>query len=219
MTIIASQAKSVSASMLESELTDMDAGILKDVPAKSPLTINGTAMTPAQIDTQVQSYLATIKAVNTAKAQYETALVARRNIQVEARNFYLQLKKAMIAFFGAQSAQLVDFGLTPAKTKTAQTTAQKAVSVAKLQMTRAARGTTSKKQKATINPTVANPAVAIGPEGNLQAIPGTAVPGAVPGSTASSTAAGSSTGSTAGSTAANGTPATGATGSTATTGK
>jgi len=176
-------------------------------------------MTPAQIDSQLKSYLSTIGAADTAKAQYQTAVVARRNIQVEARNFYLQLKKAMIAFFGAQSAQLVDFGLTPAKTKTAQTTAQKAVSVAKLQMTRAARGTTSKKQKATINPTVANPAVAIGPEGNLQAIPGTAVPGAVPGSTASSTAAGSSTGSTAGSTAANGTPATGATGSTATTGK
>jgi hypothetical protein len=217
MTIIASQAKSVSASMLESELTDMDAGILKDVPAKSPLTINGTAMTPAQIDTQVQSYLATIKAVNTAKAQYETALVARRNIQVEARNFYLQLKKAVIVYFGVQSAQLVDFGLTPAKTKTAQTTAQKAVSVAKLQMTRAARGTTSKKQKQQINPTVANPAVAIGPDGKLQAIPGTAIAGAVPGSTASTTAGSSSTAST--TAGSNGSaPATGATGSTAAAG-
>jgi hypothetical protein len=174
-------------------------------------------MTPAQIDTQVQSYLATIKAVNTAKAQYETALVARRNIQVEARNFYLQLKKAVIVYFGVQSAQLVDFGLTPAKTKTAQTTAQKAVSVAKLQMTRAARGTTSKKQKQQINPTVANPAVAIGPDGKLQAIPGTAIAGAVPGSTASTTAGSSSTAST--TAASNGSaPATGATGSTAAAG-
>ena len=78
-------------------------------------------------------------------------------------------------------------------------------------------GTTSKKQKQQINPTVANPAVAIGPDGKLQAIPGTAIAGAVPGSTASTTAGSSSTAST--TAGSNGSaPATGATGSTAAAG-
>jgi hypothetical protein len=212
MAIVTTQAKAVNASKLETELTDMDAGVLKDIPAKTAVPLNGATMTPAQIDAQLKSYLATIGAADTAKAQYQTAVVARRNIQVEARNFYLLLKKAVIAFFGPQSAQLIDFGLTPAKAKTAKSTAEKAVSVAKLQMTRAARGTTSKKQKAKINPTVVNPAVAIGADGTLQAVPQTAANGAAPSTTASSTAGSSST-------AANGAPATGATGSTVTPGK
>jgi hypothetical protein len=80
MATIATQSSGVKASALETNLTEMDAGVLKDIPAKTAVTINGTAMTPAQIDTQAQSYLATIKAADKAKAQYQTALVARRNI-------------------------------------------------------------------------------------------------------------------------------------------
>jgi hypothetical protein len=202
MPTIATQSSGVKASQLETELTDMDAGVLKDLPAKSPLTIDGTPMTQAQIDAQVKSYLATIQAADAAKQQYQTALVARRNIQVEARNFYLQLKKAIVAYFGAQSAQLADFGLKPAKAKTAKTSAQKVVAAAKAKITRAARGTTSKKQKQQINPTVGTPAVAIGADGKLNAIPPTVVDAVVPGSTnstASSTAG--STSATAGASA------------------
>ncbi len=159
------QAKSVVASKLETELTEVDAGVLKDIPAKTAITVNGTAMTPAQIDAKVKGYLQTIQAADTAKQQYQTALVARRNIQIEARDFFLQIKKAVIAFFGAQAAQLADFGLTPAKAKAPRTSAQKAVSAAKAQLTRAARGTTSKKQKQTINPSVGTPQVTIGSDG------------------------------------------------------
>lgn len=166
--------------------------MLKDVPAKTAITVNGTAMTPAQIDTQVQSYLATIAAADTAKAQYETALVARRNIQIEARDFYLQLKKAVIAYFGAQSAQLADFGLTPAKAKAPKTSAEKAIIAAKAKLTRQARGTTSKKQKAAINPGTGSPAVAI--SGTATAVtPPTVVDAPLPGSTASGTAGSNST--------------------------
>ncbi len=89
--------------------------------------------------------------------------MARRNIQLEARDFYLQLKKVIVAFFGAQSAQLADFGLTPAKAHPKRTSAQNAVQAAKTKLTRAARGTASKKQKAAINPMVGTPAVNITP--------------------------------------------------------
>jgi hypothetical protein len=183
MPVVPSQPNAVSAGTLLKELQAMDAGLLKDIPAKSSLTINGKSMTQGQIDTQLKSYLGTVQAAATAKTQYQAAVVARRGVTAEARDFYLQLKKAIVAYFGAQSAQLTDFGLTPGKAKTAKTSAQKAVTQAKVQLTRAARGTTSKKKKAAINPTVAQPAVTIGPDGKLTAIPPTVADGQVPGST------------------------------------
>ncbi|HUB06043.1 MAG TPA: hypothetical protein VMB50_03535 [Myxococcales bacterium] len=191
MATIATQSKGVNASQLETELTEMDAGVVKDIPAKTSLTINGSGMTGNQIDTQIKSYLATIQAADAAKQQYQTALVARRNIQLEARDFYLQLKKAVVAFFGAQSAQLGDFGLKPAKPKAAKTSAQQALATAKANLTRAARGTTSKKQKATINPTVGTPSVMIGPDGKPVAIPPTVVNGSVPGAASAPVSSGS----------------------------
>jgi hypothetical protein len=175
--------------------------VLKDFPAKTSLMLGGTAMTPAQIDTQVQSYLATIAAADTAKAQYDAALVARKAIQVQARNFYLLLKKAVIAYFGVQAAQLTDFGLTPAKAKTAKSGGQLVVATAKALQTRAARGTKSKKAKAAINPSVVNPTVSVAPDGTLQAVPAGSTPAASGTANGNST---SSTSSTATSTAASG---------------
>ncbi|HUB08243.1 MAG TPA: hypothetical protein VMB50_14645 [Myxococcales bacterium] len=180
MATIASNPKAVSATKLEQELKEMDAGVLKDIPAKTSLTLNGKAMTGAQIDTQIQQYLETIDAADAAKAQYQTAVVARRGEAVEARDFFLQLKKAVIAYFGTQSPQLVDFGLTPAKPKAAKTSAEQAVIEAKKTQTKKARGTQSKKAKAQIQPGVATPAVMIGPDGKPVVIPGTAQNASLP---------------------------------------
>jgi hypothetical protein len=202
MATIATKPSGVQASKLESEMTEMDAGVLKDIPAKTSLTINGTAMTPAQIDTQLKSYLATFVAADTAKSQYQTALVARRNIQIAARDFYLQLKKAVVAFFGTQAAQLADFGLTPAKAKPPRTAAEIALSAAKARLTRAARGTTSKKQKAAINPGTASPAMAIGVVDNT--VGNTVTPPSVQNAPLPGSASNTAT-STAGSTPATGT--------------
>ncbi|MHB8417634.1 MAG: hypothetical protein ACYDCL_06135 [Myxococcales bacterium] len=202
MAIIATQAKSITPTKLETELSEMDAGVLKDIPAKTSLTLNGSAMTATQIDTQIKSYLSTIQAADTAKQQYQTALVARRDIQLEARDFYLQLKKVIVAFFGAQSAQLADFGLKPAKAKVPRTSAQKLVTAAKAAVTRAARGTMSKKKKAQITPTVGTPMVAVAAEGK-QVTPPTVINPALP---AGSTPAPSGSGNSAGSTQASSAP-------------
>ncbi|MHB8421086.1 MAG: hypothetical protein ACYDCL_23705 [Myxococcales bacterium] len=179
MAIIATQAKSVRASSLEAELESMDAGVLKDIPATSTLTLNGSALTQAQIDTQIKTYLSTIEAADLAKAQYQTALVARRNQAIEARDFYLQLKRAVTAYFGTQSALLVDFGLKPAKARAVRTSAELALTAAKRKQTREARGTTSKKQKLAINPSVGTPAVMIDSSGT-QVIPPTVADGQLP---------------------------------------
>lgn len=71
-------------------------------------------------------------ALNSWSNGWKTAPAGSRPaITVEARDFYLQVKKAVVAFFGAQSAQLADFGLTPAKAKAPKTSAQKLVTAAK----------------------------------------------------------------------------------------
>lgn len=145
------------------------------------MSINGKALTGAQIDTQVQQqYVSTIAAVDTARAQLQTALVSRRNEALEARDFCLQLKKAVVAHLGTQSPLLVDFGLAPAKTATPKTSAEQAVIEAKKAQTRQARGTRSEKQNAAIQPGVATPAVLIGPDAKPIVIPGTAQDGQLP---------------------------------------
>jgi hypothetical protein len=187
MTTIATLSSGVDPSKLEQEMSDMDAGVLKDIPAKSPLTINGAAMTQAQIDAQLKSYIATFVAADTAKTAYQAAVLARTKVQVEARDFYLQLKKAIIAYFGSQAPQLADFGLTPAKAKAAKTSAEKAVIAAKAALTREARGTTSKKQKLKINPGTGTPLLSLGAGGKQITAPTVVSPQLPESSTSSST--------------------------------
>src|SRR5579863_7783877 len=83
----------------EAELTQMDAGLLKDVPSTTSWTINGTALTQPQIDAKLKGFLATFEALDVARQQYQAALAARRNITIEARDFQLQLKKVVVAYF------------------------------------------------------------------------------------------------------------------------
>jgi hypothetical protein len=185
--------KSVAPAEFETELADMDAGVLKDIPAKSTLSINGVVMTGAQIDAKLKGYIATIQAADAAKQQAAAAVTARVNMTVEGRDFYQQLKKAVIASFGAQSPQLDDFGLAPAKAKAPKTSAEKAITAAKAKLTRDARGTGSKKQKAAINPNQGTPAVAIGPNAEPVAIGAIVVNPGTPVASSSTAPAGSTT--------------------------
>ena len=66
MTIISSQPKAVAPGKLEQELTAIDAGVLKDIPAKTAIALDGTPLTAAQIDSKLKGYLETIQAANTA---------------------------------------------------------------------------------------------------------------------------------------------------------
>lgn len=179
MSNIATKVTSVEPGPLQKELAAVDAGVLKVLSATTSVSINGSAMTQAQIDAKVKGYLATIEAANTAWQQYQTALVARRNMQLEAHDFFLHLKKAIIAFLGSQNPLLVDFGFTPAKPMAARSAAQKVLTAAKAGLTRKARGTTSKKQKLAIKPMEASPAVAIAADGTTQISAPTVVDGVV----------------------------------------
>jgi hypothetical protein len=137
---IATKVKSVQPNDLKTELTEVDAGVVNVIPVTTSMTINGSVMTQVQIDAKLKGYLATIQAADAAWQQYQTALAGRRNIQLEAHDFVLHLKKVIIASLGSQNPQLAEFGLPPAKPMAARTAAQNVVTAAKAGLTRKARG-------------------------------------------------------------------------------
>jgi hypothetical protein len=182
MANIATKVKSVEPAALERELKGADAGLLSILPVATILSLDGVALTQPQIDAKLKAYIATMAAVDAAFQQYQAALVARRGMQLEARDFVLRLKGAVVAHLGSQNPQLAAFGFVPAKPLPVKTAAQNVLTAAKAQLTRKARGTMSKKQKLAIQPMEGKPAVQIGGDGNVQVIAPTVANAALPGS-------------------------------------
>lgn len=206
---IISKPNGVSPGKLETTLKQLDAGTLKDIPAKTSIMVAGTAMNPAQIDTKIQGFLTTIDAVAPAKQAYQTAVANRKAITVAAQTFCDALKTAVISLLGKQSAQLADFGIKPAKAKIT-TVAAAMVASAKRALTRQLRGTTSKKQKQSVKAGVVNPAVTIGTDGKVSVAASAVAPpsGSASTNTSSTPAAGSAaSSSTSGASGPTGTPA------------
>ena len=143
----------------------MIAGITKDVPAKTSLTVGGNSMTQAQILAQLASIKALFDAITAAKNTVTTAVAAKNAGSLAAKQFMADLKKSVEAQFGSSSAELPDFGIALPKPKAARTAAQKAASAAKAEQTRLARGTMGKAQKAAVTVTGAPGVVVVGPDG------------------------------------------------------
>jgi len=167
MALTLTQPKAIAPAQFETELTEMDQGILANLPPTSSLTINGTTQKQPAIDTQLKGYITTFKAVDTAKQAYQDAVKARLAITLEARDYYKALKASVKSFFGSQSALLASFGITPDKASSS-TTKTKMVASAKRQTTRTLRGTKGKVQKAAIT-VVGEPAVSIASDGTVVA--------------------------------------------------
>jgi hypothetical protein len=166
MTAIITQPKSVAPAQFEQELEQMDQGVLQSLPAGTVLTIDGTAMKQAAIDTQLDGYITTFKAVDAAKAAYQQAVAARLAITVEARTFYKQLKAVLKTYFASQPSVLATFGITPDKA-IATSAKTKLLAVGKRSQTRVLRGTKSKKQAQAIN-VVGEPSLTLASDGDLQ---------------------------------------------------
>jgi hypothetical protein len=167
MALTLTQPKGLTPAKFETELVDMDNGVLTNLPPTTSLTINGNAQKQPAIDTQLKGYITAFKAVDTAKQAYQDAVKARLALTIEARDYYKALKAAVKSFFGAQSAQLASFGITPDKASSS-TTKTKMVASAKRQTTRTLRGTKGKVQKAAIT-VVGEPAVSIASDGTVVA--------------------------------------------------
>jgi hypothetical protein len=114
------------------------------------VVLNGTATTVGAILTQLQSFVNNRNAVVAAQATARDA-VATERAQAPALNVVIDAFEAFVRFtFGDQATVLSAFGLAPHKVPAPKTAEEKAVAAAKRKATRAARGTTSAKQKKSV---------------------------------------------------------------------
>jgi hypothetical protein len=124
----------------------MIAGTTKHFPNGS-FTIGSTVYTAASLIQTLQGLASAMTARNAAEAGAKDALAAEHVAQTLVGPILLAYKRLVLAAFANAAQTLADFGLAPPKARTPFTTEQRAVRAAKAKATRAARGTTSKKQK------------------------------------------------------------------------
>lgn len=126
------------------------AGAQKHIAAGTSLSVGGSLLTLAQIETTLNGFASLRTAVDAARAALQAKL-ATETAQTAAMNAFLSaFVKIVRGMFGSQPDVLADFGLQPTKAKTPLTVEQKAAAAAKREATREARGTKGSKQKASI---------------------------------------------------------------------
>jgi len=162
------------------------AGTQKHFPNGS-FMIGGTAYTTASLVQALQGLADAIAAVSTAHASVKDALTALRALEAKVAPLLRDYRSFVRASIGNAAATLADFGLKPAKAHTPLTSDQRAAATAKARSTRAARGTTSKKQKLAVTGDVtgvvvtpitkpaAPPSPAVAPAAAAPAVPAPAV--------------------------------------------
>jgi hypothetical protein len=122
------------------------AGTLKHFPNGS-FTLGKTTYTTASLIAALQSLENAILAVNVARTGVKDALTALRGVEATAAPLLRDYKRFVLATFSSAAQELADFGLEPPKAAKPLASEKRAAATAKLRATRAARGTTSKKQK------------------------------------------------------------------------
>ena len=125
------------------------AGTTKHFPNGS-FTIGSTVYTAASLIQVFQGLANAMTARNAAEAGVKDALAAAQAAETRVGPILLAYKRLVLAAFANATQTLADFGLTPPKARPPLTTEQRATRAAKVKATRAARGTTSKKQKLAI---------------------------------------------------------------------
>ena len=113
-------------------------------------TLGNTAYTTATLVQALHSLADAITAVNAAHASVKDGLAALRATDTKVVPLIRANTSFLRATFSTATAQLGDFGLQAPKAHQPLPTAKRAAATAKLRATRAARGTTSKKQKLAI---------------------------------------------------------------------
>ncbi len=132
------------------ELQQMLQGWQELVPADLTLPSSAGNLTEASVVADLQGYLGfyTDLDAHVTGAMEARAQLASQLSRVKA--YQAALKAAVTSYFGAESPQLVKFGLKPKKARTPLTSAQRAVRAAKVIATRKLRGTKGSVQKAAI---------------------------------------------------------------------
>jgi hypothetical protein len=125
------------------------AGATKHFP-NGQFTFGGTTYTTASLIQVLQGLVNAMTAREVAQGSAKDAVAAERATQKQVGPILLAFKRLVLLTFANATPTLADFGLAPPKARTPMSTEKRAARAAKAKATRAARGTTSKKQKLAI---------------------------------------------------------------------
>jgi hypothetical protein len=125
-------------------------GLQKQLPS-GQFTLVSTVFTTPALVTALQGTVATLTALSAAHAALKVALAAWDAEDAKMGPVVLALRRTLQSMYVNAPDTLLGFGLEPRKVPAPRTAAEKAASAAKARATRAARGTTSKKQKLTVS--------------------------------------------------------------------
>ena len=125
-------------------------GAQKHIAAGISLTVGGSLLTLAQIESTLNGFASLRNDVDAARAALQAKLATEEAQTAVMTAFLSAFVKIVRGMFGSQPDVLADFGLQPTKAKTPLTIEQKAAAAAKREATRAARGTMGSKQKQAI---------------------------------------------------------------------
>ncbi len=126
------------------------AGFNQAFPAKSTITVNGTAMSATQIVAKLQAIVDEYQAILDSRSTLKNDLQTAKTNRPTEHQLIMQLHGALVALFGPGNPQLLQFGFTPTKPKATKTAAEKAVTAAKAKATRDMRHTMGSVQKQSV---------------------------------------------------------------------
>jgi hypothetical protein len=121
-------------------------GIRTNCPSGS-FILRGQSYTSVQAIAFVESLQNAAIAVRDAKCAWKDARAAAKQAEATDGVIAKELRDVLALSFSNMHTALGDFGMTPKKARTPMTVEARLVATAKLQATRKARGTTSRKQK------------------------------------------------------------------------
>ena len=131
------------------ELRLLESGIQK-YPSNGNMTLASVTYTDADLLSRIGACIDAVAAAKLAHGALTEAIANEERVLRDASEFLAGVKKNIQRRFSNASATLIDFGLAPKKQRRAATTEEKLVRDAKVQATRAKRGTKGKRQKAAI---------------------------------------------------------------------
>jgi len=146
----------IKAGAFEAKLQQLQLGVQKYLPQTSTLSVEKGSMTAAQIADRLKTYLQTFADLRDKKEQARQQLGVLQQQLPEAHGFTMGLRSALVGFFGRESPELSQFGISVGG-RTSLTSEQKAIAHAKAVNTRKVRHTLGRKQhlaQGVVNPTV-----------------------------------------------------------------
>ena len=139
-----------SPSALLAALKGMRAGIPNLPAGTTQIVAGGQVSTPAQLEAELDTYIATYQAAEDAELALQNAEKARDTLAVTVVPRFEALRTSFKGMLGKKNPDLTKVGLEPDKTPAPLTLQQKQAKAAKAAATRKARGTLGPKQKAAI---------------------------------------------------------------------